>query len=41
VLDRTERLACSLGHMVGVVQQINETEHSFDILLMAGALQFF
>jgi hypothetical protein len=39
VLDRTERLACSLGRMVGVVEEINATQHSCDILLMAGALQ--
>lgn len=41
VLDRTERLACSLGRMVGVVQQINEINHDFDILLMAGVVPTF
>jgi hypothetical protein len=39
LLDRTERLACSLGRMVGVVEQINATGHDFDILLMAGGLK--
>jgi len=36
LLDRTERLACSLGRMVGVVEQLNALPHEFQILLMAG-----
>eukprot|EP00775_Hariotina_reticulata_P004409 gene4409-4662_t len=36
LLDRTERLACSLGKMVGVVEQLNALPHEFQILLMAG-----
>eukprot|EP00879_Flechtneria_rotunda_P013981 GHRR01014605.1.p1 GENE.GHRR01014605.1~~GHRR01014605.1.p1 ORF type:complete len:707 (+),score=303.14 GHRR01014605.1:547-2667(+) len=36
LLDRTERLANSLGRMVGVVEAINNLNHKFGILLMAG-----
>lgn len=35
-LDRTERLANSLGRMVWVVQQLNNMQHGFKIMLMAG-----
>jgi hypothetical protein len=36
LLDRTERLANSLGKMVWVVQQLNEMDHGLSIMLMAG-----
>lgn len=35
-LDRTERLANSLGKMVATVQQLNEIPHECGIMLMAG-----
>lgn len=40
VFDRTERLANSLGRMVGVVEQINNVPHDFKIMLMAGTVGF-
>lgn len=35
-LDRTERLANSLGKMAATVQQLNEIPHECSIMLMAG-----
>lgn len=35
-LDRTERLASSLGKMVMTVEQLNEIPHECSIMLMAG-----
>ncbi len=36
LLNRTERLANSLGHLCGVVTKLNACPHDFSILLMAG-----
>lgn len=37
-LDRTERLANSLGMMAAVVERLNAAGHNFKIVFMAGAL---
>lgn len=36
VLDRSERLANSLGKMAATVEQLNALPHTFSIVLMAG-----
>ena len=36
LLDRTERLANSLGKMTATLERLNNSPHDFDIILMAG-----